>query len=543
MSGKDDPFNSGGRTVIVPNPGGATPAPPNPQQPAQPASPPPPSPPPYNPPPAQPAPPAPPQQPFSPPPPAPPQPPNPQRVAPGAGAQPNHPSVGGMPQPAPDSWMTGGPASGSSFFPGQQQAPQQAPQAEQKIPLEVALSARDGIDIESTNPITAAAGPLLILLGRLRLMIVDMHAMPLMGHVGQSITNFERSLLDQGIEPEQVRIAKYALCATADDIVQNLPGQDRHVWMQYSMLAQFFQVRTSGVGFFEELNKLRQNPALYYNLLELMHACLSLGFEGQYRGAQGGDVELARIRRDIYETLRHIKARSDDDISPRWRGLSLRGANLENRIPIWAVASVAVCVLAGLFILLRLLLSGESDVLAATIVGLHPDTQVTIERAEFTPPYEGPVIGDTSQLERIRAALEPQIAEGTVAVEPIGDQIVIQMSNLILFATGQAVVKNEFKPVAQRVTEVLDKEPGPILVIGHTDNVPLRSKRRFASNYELSVARAKAVETVIVPHLTDPSRVQVTGKGEDQPIADNKTREGRAKNRRVEIMIPKEETL
>ncbi|MEM8811297.1 MAG: type VI secretion system protein TssL, long form [Pseudomonadota bacterium] len=447
-----------------------------------------------------------------------------------------------MPQPGPDSWMTGGPAQGSSFFASQQAQPE-APTPQEKIPLEVALSARDGVDIKATNPITTAAAPLLILLGRLRLLIVDMHAMPLMGHVAQSITNFERAVIDQGIDPEQVRIAKYALCATADDIVQNLPGQDRHVWMQYSMLAQFFQVRTSGVGFFDELNKLRQNPALYYDLLELMHACLSLGFEGQYRGAAGGDVELSRLRRDIYQTLRNIRARSDDDISPRWRGLSLRGANQENRIPLWAIASMAGCMLVGLFVLLRLLLSGEGNALAATIVGLHPDSQVGIERAAFSPPYEGPSIADTAQLDRIRGSLEAQIAEGTVSVEPVGDQIVIQMSNLILFATGKAVVKDEFKPVAKRVTEVLDKEPGPILVIGHTDNVPLRSKRRFKSNFELSVARAKAVETVILPYLNDPARIQVSGKGPDQPIADNKTAEGRAKNRRVEIMIPKEETL
>jgi len=535
MSGKDDPFSSGGRTVIVPNPGGARPADPagpaptpqqgtpqQPQRPPQPFTPPPP---------VQ-------QQPFATPPP---QSPNPQRVAPGVGAQPNYPSVGGMPQQGTDSWMSGGPAVGNPYMQGQQ--PQQPVATEEKIPLEIALSAKDGADIDSANPITAAAAPLLILLGRLRLLIIDMQAMPLMGHVAQSITNFERTLLDQGIDQEQVRIAKYAMCATADDIVQNLPGQDRHVWMQYSMLAQFFQVRTSGVGFFDELNKLRHNPALYYDLLELMHACLSLGFEGQYRGAAGGDVELARLRRDIYQTLRNLRARPDDDISPRWRGLSLRGASLENKVPIWAVASVATCVLVGLFVLLRFLLSGESDALAATIVGLHPDSQITIERGVFAPPYEGPPVADTGQLERIRAALEPQIAEGTVAVEPVGDQIVIQMSNLILFALGKAEVKDEFKPVAKRVTEVLDKEPGPILVIGHTDNIPLRSKRRYASNFELSVARARAVEKVILPHLSDPSRVQVSGKGEDQPLVSNKTKEGRAKNRRVEIMIPKEESL
>ena len=182
----------------------------------------------------------------------------------------------------------------SVFFPnaGQQEAP---PEPTEKIPLEIALNARDGGEYSASNPITAAAAPLLILLGRLRLMIIDMQAVPLMTHVAQEIRDFEKKAGEAGVAQEDIMVAKYALCGTADDIVQNLPGTDRHVWMQYSMLAQFFQVRTSGVGFFEELKKILANPAPRYDLLELMHACLSLGFEGQYRGAAGGDVQLQNV--------------------------------------------------------------------------------------------------------------------------------------------------------------------------------------------------------------------------------------------------------
>src|SRR5690606_29860469 len=175
-----------------------------------------------------------------------------------------------------DAWMK--PAAAQSFFPGAQPPPQPQAPAE-KIPLEVALNARDGAEYSAANPILAAAAPLMILLGRLRLMIIDMQAVPLMNHVANAIREFERKVLEAGVPHEDAMIAKYALCGTADDIVQNLPGADRQVWLQYSMLAQFFQVRTSGVGFFEELNKLLANPAPRYHLLELMHACLSLGFE------------------------------------------------------------------------------------------------------------------------------------------------------------------------------------------------------------------------------------------------------------------------
>ena len=89
----------------------------------------------------------------------------------------------------------------------------------------------------------------------------------------------------------------------------------------------------------------------------------------------------------------------------------------------------------------------------------------------------------------------------------------------------------------------LDKEPGPIHVIGHTDNVKPKATSSFKSNLDLSVARAKSVEVVLAKSLTDPTRIQAEGKGDLEPVADNKTADGRAQNRRVEIMIPKEETL
>jgi type VI secretion system protein ImpK len=399
------------------------------------------------------------------------------------------------------------------------------------------------VDYSASNPITAAAAPLLILLGRLRLMVVDMQAVPLMNHVARQITEFEKKILAAGVTGEDAQVAKYALCGTADDIVQNLPGTDRHVWMQYSMLAQFFQVRTSGIGFFEELNKVLANPAPRYNLLELMHACLSLGFEGQYRGAAGGDVELQRIRRDVYQTLRHLKARSDEDISPRWRGMAVKMRDFSSRVPIWAVASLTGAALVAIFFMLRFMISSDGDALAQTLVHLHPNTNITIERTAFKPFTAQLFDPNTSQLQRIKDGLKDDIAAGQLAVEPVGDDITIRVNNLVLFDSGKADVKPEFAPVAQHIAETLNKEPGPINVIGHTDNVKPRPGGAFKSNYDLSVARAQSVDDILAKALKDPSRVVVSGKGEDEPVASNDTAEGRAQNRRVEIMIQKEETL
>ena len=144
------------------------------------------------------------------------------------------------------------------------------------------------------------------------------------------------------MQPQEAQVAKYALCGTADDIVQNLPGTDRHVWMQYSMLAQFFRVRTSGVGFFEELNKALANPAPHYNLLELMHACLLLGFEGQYRGAAGGDSELQRMPpRRLRDAAPRQGAHRRRDLAALARPGAQDAASSATSVPLWAIASGA----------------------------------------------------------------------------------------------------------------------------------------------------------------------------------------------------------
>jgi type VI secretion system protein ImpK len=275
-----------------------------------------------------------------------------------------------------------------------------------------------------------------------------------------------------------------------------------------------------------------------------MHACLSLGFEGQYRGSPNGSNELQRIRRATYETLRHLKAPADEDISPRWRGLELKMPSLTSRVPVWAIGAAAAAILVGVFFLLRILLGNNTDLIAARLVALHPAEQVTLDRPEFVPAKEVvPDVRDPTQLERIRGVLEAEIAAGDVVVNGVSDQIVVSVNNVLLFDSGKATVKDEFGTLASRIAAALQNEPGPINIIGHTDSVKPSSTARFKSNYDLSVARAQAVSEVMATLIADPTRLTVDGRGELDPIADNSTPEGRAQNRRVEIMIPREETL
>lgn len=438
---------------------------------------------------------------------------------------------------------------GENAAAGADPPPRMAAKTARKIPQDVLLDAREPIEYSIANPIMAAAAPLLIFLGNLRLIPVETQAAPLADHVADSIREFERGIAEAGIAEEDARIAKFALCETADDIIGNLPGIDRDGWIRQGMLSRFFQAGAAGVGFFAALNKILTTPETHQDLLELMHACLSLGFEGQYRGAPRQDGSLERVRRDVYETLRFFKARPGDDVSPRWQGLSAMTAGRSARVPLWAVAAATLTLLVAAFFVLRTLVTNQGDALAAELLALAPSTPIKIERSDFVPPaQEQPVeqeaapVARTARIDRIRSALSKQIESGGLTVDTKGDFIVVEINNQLLFPSGQADVKAGFEPIAGAIAAALQPEPGQIRVVGHTDNVKPRRTGTFKSNYDLSVARAEAVKKMMAPKFSDPSRLAVEGKGEDEPIADNATAEGRARNRRVDVMIPREET-
>jgi type VI secretion system protein ImpK len=389
------------------------------------------------------------------------------------------------------------------------------------------------------NPILDAARPLLLLLSNVRIARQVPPIAPLMDTVVKGIDSFEASLRATGIDENQVRTAKYVICATADDIVQNLPNTDRLLWTQYSMLSRYFQTRDSGVGFFVELDKLRTNPTVNFDLLSLMHACLSLGFEGKYRVA-GGDVPLQQIRRDLFQMLRNLRARTTLAIGPHWRGQEIPPEHLRHPVPTWVVASGALGILLAAFLAFRWLLGDASEASAGRLAILHPQGEITLARASFKP-LEPVVIPQTTQLERIRKALAEEIGQGRVSADYAGKDIVIRLLNDAVFDRGSATVSDTFLKAIGRISVTLETEKGDIRIVGHTDDTRLKSAIKFKDNQDLSEQRAKAVALLLLPGLSSPGRLKTSGLADTAPLNTAKTPEARAMNRRVEVFIPRDD--
>jgi len=128
-----------------------------------------------------------------------------------------------------------------------------------------------------------------------------------------------------------------------------------------------------------------------------------------------------------------------------------------------------------------------------------------------------------------------------VTISNLQGQLTVTILDRVMFDSGEADLKPDGQAVMRKVAAILTEHSGlKIQVIGHTDNMPIRldARRRFASNWELSTARALAAVHFLTEQAgVDPRRVGAVGYGEYRPIADNSTAAGRANNRRIEIAI------
>lgn len=140
--------------------------------------------------------------------------------------------------------------------------------------------------------------------------------------------------------------------------------------------------------------------------------------------------------------------------------------------------------------------------------------------------------------ENVEQVVKEERLDGEVDIEFTSQYVSLTLNGALLFDSGSAQLKEEAKPVLDKVAKILAKYgESTIEIEGHTDNVPI-SNAKFANNNELSSFRALAVFDYFMETTSlDPSVIKHSGRGEYVPVADNTVPEGRAKNRRVEIKI------
>lgn len=426
----------------------------------------------------------------------------------------------------------GGQGGGMAPSPQAAQPRPQAPPPPPAAPGEVVPISDVGL-----NPLVKAASTVLGLAIRLRNRAQHNNVGALHQRVVSEIKRFEQQALQEGIAAQTVRVARYALCATIDDLVLNTPWGSNSVWANQSMVGSFHNEVFGGERFYDLLEKMQKDPARNRDILELLYLCMSLGFEGMMRVEERGAQAHGRLRDSTLRDIRAHREEPERDLSPHWRGIGAGHKPLTSFIPTWMVGVITLALLAFTYMGFTYMLNGQSDKLYGEINALPPAGKVDLARVEAVPPPPPPIL-DTSQFDRISKFLAPEVIEELVSVFEDTVSITVRIQGTGMFGSGSDQVKDSHVRTLQRIAEAIEGEPGSVIVAGHSDNVPIRTAR-FPSNWHLSLARAESVMNIMLGKISDRSRFTAEGRAENEPVASNETAQGRAQNRRIEVVLLK----
>lgn len=388
---------------------------------------------------------------------------------------------------------------------------------------------------DTRAPLVTEAGPILAMAasvrsGRAQISMPDFHT-----RATELIAAYDRAIA--AIYPEEVRLrARYALCATVDDIAQNLPnvGQDGAEWARRSLVVYFFRENIGGDRFWQLTDELLARPGQNAELIELFVACLAAGFEGRMRVMPDGRARLQQIMANLYAALEHPRSQSSVVLSPMWPGADapLVKVGLWNRVAL--AAAIALALLLLIYIALRLLLMASGGDAWTATRALSPDQPLRLSRVGTPPPTPQP----SQQLGSLQQFLQPEITQKLVVVEEDATTVRVRTTVGQLFQSASDQLEPGRAELFQRIGRAIESQPGNVTVEGHSDSDRIASLA-FPDNVALSKARAQTVATILQGVLSNPGRITVTGYGDARPVGSNDTPEGKALNRRVEIVIPR----
>ncbi|WP_199193048.1 type IVB secretion system protein IcmH/DotU [Allosphingosinicella deserti] len=410
-----------------------------------------------------------------------------------------------------------------------QQAPRLAPSrlSEDDVPRPATPPQVRNVMLTEAAPVLALAAG--IRAGRVRAPLPQFHR-----EATQLISAFDRTIAPHYREEVRQR-AKYAVCATIDDVAQNLPnvGTDGAEWARRSMVVQFFQENIGGDRFWQLTDDMLRAPGENLDIIEFYHACLASGFEGRFRVMPDGKRRLHEIMAQLQSALQHVRGLSQVELSPRWRGETapMRRLGFWNLLALAAAAAAMLLLLV--YIVLRLVLMSGAEAPSTALAGIAPDERLTLSRPAANLPS-----GDSAQASALKKFLEPEIREGLVTVEEDAQTVRVRTTVGQLFQSGSDQLETGREALFRRIGAAIEREKGSVTIEGHADSDRV-SNLTFPDNLALSEARAETVGQIIRGTLNDPARVSTKGMGETVPLASNGTAEGKSRNRRVEIIVPR----
>lgn len=352
--------------------------------------------------------------------------------------------------------------------------------------------------------------------------------------------------VSSGVPLSRADQGAWFVAALLDDIVLNTPWGGQSSWPRQPLTATLYGDVDAGEKFFVRAEELLRYPDRDSDMLELVFMCLSFGFRGMHRvtGARG-ESELTSLRAQL---ARHVRNPDADDmaLSPHWKGVTAPQEKQAFAVPYWAIAIVALVLMLGIYVGLSMRLTGQSERLYTLASVLPPPERAQVFRPVRDTERVPEIVLETVSLEMLPLFADAASPEDLPALTGREDVslvvIAIQATDPEVFRSAKADINEDYRDLIASIARVIIENGdfiGSVSIVGHTDSIPVQRSNPFATNQGLSEARAQTIAELLIAAGVSGDLVSASGKAAAEPIGDNATREGRARNRRVEIIIAK----
>jgi type VI secretion system protein ImpK len=398
------------------------------------------------------------------------------------------------------------------------------------------------------NPLIVAFASLLEVAPELERALPPANAEALRLRLQDNLIDARDSAVGMGVPMTRANQAAWFVAALIDDIALNTPWGGHSGWPRQPLVVGLSGEVDAGTKFFDRLEELLRYPNRDPEMLELGFHCLNLGFRGKHR-VQGrtGDSALLALRSSIARAIRNPEAEAAE-LSPHWQGVVAPDEKPRFAVPLWTIGLAAVAVITAIYIGLGIQLSNKATQLYALARLLPPPDRAEIFRPVRTnaEPAAPEIKIEPVVLELVPACLAKAPADTAAALTGKDDVALafftLRGSNPEVFRSAKADINDVYSPLVNALADCIKENIdviGKVTIIGHTDSVPVQASNPFASNQGLSEARAKTIADLLIADGVPPELLAAEGRADSEPVGDNKTKAGRAENRRIEIKIEK----
>ncbi len=204
--------------------------------------------------------------------------------------------------------------------------------------------ARSGV-----NPLVATASALFSLIAKLRQAKSYENLNQLQSDLVHEVKAFECAAIGRHYDTEQIVVARYVMCATLDETILRTAWGLARNWQQYSLVAAFKEDAATGEKVFALLERLRQTPTAYVDLLEFFYLCLSLGFEGKYRIIDNGRQALDSLLDDLYRIIRRERGDVSAPLVVSSQARMMQADNQSIGLPLKSILTTAAIILTVVY--------------------------------------------------------------------------------------------------------------------------------------------------------------------------------------------------